>query len=242
MSGNADKEITVFSKEGKLYQIEYAFNAVKNAGFTSLAVRGKDSVVAITQKKVPDKSIVPSSVTHLFKVTDKIGALFTGSLPDSRNLLVRMRQYAGDYRGDYGYEIPVHILADKVAEFAQLYTQQAYMRPLCCITLLFGIDEEKGPQLFKIDPAGYYVGYKATAAGEKEQSATNQLEREFKKKSDFSRDDAVRIAVKALQNTLSMEFRNTDIEIGIASVEDDYVKFLTPEEIEKELVRIGEID
>ena len=143
MSGNADKEITVFSKEGKLYQIEYAFNAVKNAGFTSLAVRGKDSVVAITQKKVPDKSIVPSSVTHLFKVTDKIGALFTGSLPDSRNLLVRMRQYAGDYRGDYGYEIPVHILADKVAEFAQLYTQQAYMRPLCCITMLFGIDEEK---------------------------------------------------------------------------------------------------
>ena len=191
MSGNADKEITVFSKEGKLYQIEYAFNAVKNAGFTSLAVRGKDSVVAITQKKVPD---------------------------------------------------PVHILADKVAEFAQLYTQQAYMRPLCCITMLFGIDEEKGPQLFKIDPAGYYVGYKATAAGEKEQSATNQLEREFKKKSDFSRDDAVRIAVKALQNTLSMEFRSTDIEIGIASVEDDYVKFLTPEEIEKELTRIGEID
>ena len=153
-----------------------------------------------------------------------------------------MRQYAGDYRGDYGYEIPVHILADKVAEFAQLYTQQAYMRPLCCITMLFGIDEEKGPQLFKIDPAGYYVGYKATAAGEKEQSATNQLEREFKKKSDFSRDDAVRIAVKALQNTLSMEFRSTDIEIGIASVEDDYVKFLTPEEIEKELTRIGEID
>ena len=153
-----------------------------------------------------------------------------------------MRQYAGDYRGDYGYEIPVHILADKVAEFAQLYTQQAYMRPLCCITMLFGVDEEKGPQLFKIDPAGYYVGYKATAAGEKEQSATNQLEREFKKKSDFSRDDAVRIAVKALQNTLSMEFRSTDIEIGIASVEDDYVKFLTPEEIEKELTRIGEID
>ena len=108
--------------------------------------------------------------------------------------------------------------------------------------MLFGIDEEKGPQLFKIDPAGYYVGYKATAAGEKEQSATNQLEREFKKKSDFSRDDAVRIAVKALQNTLSMEFRATDIEIGIASVEDDYVKFLSNDEIEKELTRIGEID
>ena len=63
MKVSADKEITVFSKEGKLHQIEYSFNAVKNAGFTSLAVRGKDCVVAVTQKKVPDKSIVPSSDT-----------------------------------------------------------------------------------------------------------------------------------------------------------------------------------
>ena len=242
MSSTADKEITVFSKEGKLYQIEYSFNAVKNSGFTSLAVRGDDCVVAITQKKVPDKSIVPSSATHLFKVTDKIAALFTGSLPDSRNILVRMRQFASDYRNDFGYEIPIHILADKLAEFAQLYTQEAYMRPLCVITMLFGIDDEKGPQLFKVDPAGYYVGYKATAAGEKEQSATNQLEREFKKKSNFNKDETLKIAVKALQNTLSMEFRSTDIEIGIATKDDTYVKFLTPEEIEKELTRIGEID
>ena len=117
-----DKEITVFSREGKLYQIEYAFNAVKNSGFTSLGIRGKDSVVAITQKKVPDKSIVPSSVTHMFKVTERIGALFTGSLPDSRNLLVRMRQFAGDFRGDFGYEIPIHILADKLLQLIHRYS------------------------------------------------------------------------------------------------------------------------
>lgn len=239
---SADKEITVFSKDGKLFQIEYSFNAVKNSSFTSLAVRGDDAVVAITQKKVPDKSIVPSSVTHIFKVTEKIGVLFTGSLPDSRNLLVRMRQFAGDYRQDFGYEIPIHILADKVAEFAQLYTQQAYMRPLCCVTMIFAIDDEKGPQLFKVDPAGYYVGYKATAAGEKEQGATNQLEREFKKKSTLSRDEAVKVAVKALQNTLSMEFRSTDIEIAIATKNEPNIKIMTPKEIEAELTRIGEID
>ena len=239
---SADKEITVFSKDGKLFQIEYSFNAVKNSSFTSLAVRGDDAVVAITQKKVPDKSIVPSSVTHIFKVTEKIGVLFTGSLPDSRNLLVRMRQFAGDYRQDFGYEIPIHILADKVAEFAQLYTQQAYMRPLCCVTMIFAIDDEKGPQLFKVDPAGYYVGYKATAAGEKEQGATNQLEREFKKKSKLSRDEAVKVAVKALQNTLSMEFRSTDIEIAIATKTEPNIKIMTSKEIEAELTRIGEID
>ena len=163
-------------------------------------------------------------------------------MPDSRNLLVRMRQFAGDYYSDYGYEIPVHILADKVAEFEQLYTQQAYMRPLCCISIIFSIDDERGPQIFKVDPAGHYVGYKATAAGEKEQGVTNQLEREIKKKSELKRDECMRVAVKALQNTLSMEFRNTDIEIGIVTVEDPHVHFLTPEEIQVELNKVGETD
>jgi 20S proteasome subunit alpha 1 len=64
---------------------EYSFNAVKNSGFTSIGVRGKDSAVVITQKKIPDKSIVPSSVTHIYKITEKIGALFTGSLRKIKN-------------------------------------------------------------------------------------------------------------------------------------------------------------
>jgi 20S proteasome subunit alpha 1 len=153
-----------------------------------------------------------------------------------------MRQFAGDYRYDYGYEIPIHILADKVAEIAQLYTQQAYMRPLCAVTLLFTYDDEKGPQLFKIDPAGHFMGYKATATGEKEQSATNHLEREFKKKPDLSTDEAIKVAIKTLQNTLSTEFRNTDIEIALVTSEETDVKVLTPEEIERELAKIGESD
>jgi 20S proteasome subunit alpha 1 len=185
---------------------------------------------------------VPSSVTHIFKITEKIGVLFTGSLPDSRNLLIRMRQFAGDYRYEYGYEIPINVLGEKVSELAQMYTQHAYMRPLCVVSMLFTMDDERGPQLFKIDPAGHFVGYKATASGEKEQSATNQLEREFKKKSDHSIDEAIRAAIKALQTTLSTEFRNTDIEIALVSTESPKVQILSPEDIERELAKVGESD
>lgn len=153
-----------------------------------------------------------------------------------------MRQFAGDYRYDFGYEIPIHILADKVGDFAQSYSQMVYMRPLCVVTMLFGIDDEKGPQLFKIDPAGYFVGYKGTAAGEKEQSATNQLEREFKKKGALTRDEAVKVAIKSLQNTLSMEFRGSDIELAIVTQEDTNLKILSIEDIDKELLKISESD
>ena len=153
-----------------------------------------------------------------------------------------MRQFSGDYRYDYGYEIPINVLAEKVSEVAQVYTQQAYMRPLCAVTILFTIDEEKGPQLFKIDPAGHYMGYKAAASGEKEQSATNHLEREFKKKKELSTDEAIKAAIKTLQTTLSAEFRATDIELAIVTTEDTDVHILSPEEIERELAKVGESD
>lgn len=153
-----------------------------------------------------------------------------------------MRQFAGDYRMDYGYEIPINVIAEKLAEVAQLYTQHAYMRPLCAVTLLFTFDDEKGPQLFKIDPAGHFMGYKATATGEKEQSATNHLEREFKKKVELSVDDNIKVAIKTLQTTLSTEFRSTDIEIAIVTNDETSVKILSPDEIEKELAKVGESD
>jgi 20S proteasome subunit alpha 1 len=153
-----------------------------------------------------------------------------------------MRQFAFDFRKDYGYDIPIHVVAEKLGEVAQEYTQKAYMRPLCVVSLLFTIDDEGKAQLFKIDPAGHFMGYKAAATGEKEQSATNHLEREFKKKPDLTYDETMRIAIKTLQNTLSAEFRSTDIEIGVVSVDQREVKVLTPEEIEIELTRIGESD
>lgn len=113
-----------------------------------------------------------------------------------------MRQHAGDFRNDYGYDIPVHVLAEKIGELCQVYTQHAYMRPLCCVTILFTIDDENGPQLFKVDPAGHFMGYKATATGEKEQSANNNLEREFKRKNKLSIDETIKTAIKTLQNVI----------------------------------------
>ena len=52
----------------------------------------------------------------------------------------------------------------------------------------------------------------------------------------------MKVAVKALQNTLSMEFRSTDIEIGMVTTQDPHVHFLTPDEIQVELNKVGESD
>lgn len=58
--------------------------------------------------------------------------------------------------------MPVDVLARVLADQAQVHTQHAYMRPLGVIATIIGVDEERGPQLFKVDPAGYFVGYKVS--------------------------------------------------------------------------------
>jgi 20S proteasome alpha/beta subunit len=106
-----DRHITIFSPEGRLYQVEYAFKAVKSAGVTSIGVRGKDSVCVVTQKKVPDKLLDHTSVTHLFPITKYIGLLATGLTADARSLVYQARNEAAEFRFKWGYEMPVDVLA-----------------------------------------------------------------------------------------------------------------------------------
>jgi 20S proteasome subunit alpha 1 len=226
-----------------LFQVEYAFKAVRTSGATSIGVRGKDCVCFVTQKKVPDKLIDPSSVTKIFKITKHIGILVTGLPADARSIVQHARQSAAEFRFQFGYEVPVDFLAKKIADKAQVYTQHAYMRPLGVITMLMAADEELGPQLFKVDPAGYFVGYKATSVGTKETEATNFLEKKFKQNPQLSYDETITTAIGALQNVLSDDFKATEVEVGVVRADGERAfKVLSVEEIEHYLTLISERD
>lgn len=243
MSGAGyDRHITIFSPEGRLYQIEYAFKAARAPGLTSVAVRGSDSAVVVTQKKVPDKLLDPTSITHVFKITEKIGCVMTGLITDSKAQVQRARQEASEFRFKYGYDIPVAHLAKRVADINQVYTQHAQMRTLGCHMILVSVDDEKGPQVYKVDPAGHYYGYKATAAGVKEQEAVNFLEKQFKDgESKRSTDDTVQLAIECLQTVLSADFKAQEIEVAVVQEGQKFTK-LTDEQVEVHLTAIAEKD
>lgn len=234
-----DRHLTIFSPEGRLYQVEYAFKAINAAGITAVAVRGRDTVVVATQKKLPDKLIDASTVTHIFAITPEIGCVVTGRTADARAQVQRARSEAAEFKYKYGYPITAYLLAKRLANVNQVYTQKAAMRPLGIAMILIGLDTEAGyaPQIFKLDPAGHYVGYRATASGAKQNEATSFLEKQFKRapgasvagasapdaalleaehvSSALSRDDVLDMAVHTLNTVLAQELKPSEIEIGI---------------------------
>lgn len=236
------KFLSIFSPEGKLHQIENTYNAVKNFGLTTVAIRGTDSVVVCTQKnKSQGKLIVKDSISNIFKITDTIGVIVTGSITDAKSLITYYRMKAAEFRFKNGYHIPVKVLAQIASERNQLATQFVGLRSMRCIFTFVGIDEEKGPQVFKVDPSGHWLGYKAIAAGTKDQDAINYLEKQYKKKvGGWSNEEAVQTAIMCLQNVISTDFKSDELEIGIATTDDINFRKLTEEEIEAHLNAIAD--
>jgi 20S proteasome subunit alpha 1 len=249
-SAGYDRHISVFSPEGRLYQVEYALKASKSLGLNIVGVRGKNSVAVAAQKSHPEKLADDSYQTSIYQISGSLGMAVSGILPDGFALVQRARQIAAKFQDKNGYPIPASHLATKIADMEQLYTQHAYMRPYASTAVIFGIEDGEAASdahsrgcLFKVDPSGHYSGFRAVAVGAKEQEATNLLEK--KMQATFGRaehpESVVQDALETLQTVLGGIVRSKDVEVMLLD-QGGVMRRLTEEEIEETLVAIAEKD
>ena len=209
-----DRGITVFSPDGRLFQVEYAREAVKK-GSTTIGLKYKGGVALIVDKRSMSKLLEPKSTEKIHDVDDYIGCATSGLVADARVLVDEARKQAQIHRVNYGENISVEMLVKKVCDYKQQFTQYGGARPFGTALLVAGTDD-LGVHLFETDPSGALVAYKATGIGSGRPAVMDLFEKEYKE--DMSYNAAIKLGLKALETAIEEKPNAETVEIGVADV------------------------
>ena len=206
-----DRAITVFSPDGRLYQVEYAREAVKR-GTTAVGIKAKDGVVLIVDKRVSSKLLEASSIEKIFKIDEHIGVASSGLVGDARALVDRARVECQINRVSYDEPIEVEALSKKLCDHMQTLTQYGGIRPYGTALLIAGVSDGE-VRLFETDPSGTLLEYKATGIGIGRPAAMKVFEEEYNPETEIK--DAIMLGLKALHSATEGKFDVDQVEIGV---------------------------
>ncbi|MGC8982381.1 MAG: archaeal proteasome endopeptidase complex subunit alpha [Desulfurococcaceae archaeon] len=240
MAAAYDRAITIFSPDGRVYQVEYAFEAVRR-GWTTIGLKTKTTALVAAEKRKISPLSDESTIQKVFKIDDHIGASYAGMAGDGRVLINYAIQQALLHRFYYDELIPVEYVTKLVCDIKQMYTQHAGVRPFGVSIIFAGVDEG-GTQLFMTEPSGRYLGYYATAIGEKASQVLEFLEKNYSY--DLDVKSSIKLAIQAIIGIVESKPYENFIELGYADIYSKKFRILKPEEIReyiKELVSEGKI-
>jgi len=228
-----DRAITVFSPDGRLFQVEYAREAVKR-GTTAVGVKFKDGAVLAIDKRIASKLVDAASIEKIFQIDEHIGCATSGLVADARVLVDRARIEAQINRLYYDEKISVESLVKRICDFKQTYTQYGGVRPFGTALLVAGVDDVD-IHLFETDPSGALMAYRAGAIGEGRNNALTLFESKYKDGMDM--DNAVTLSVEALSQSTEEELTSKTVEVGVVKRDENFRK-LPPDDVQKYLNNI----
>ena len=229
-----DMAITQFSPEGRLFQVEYAIEAVRR-GTTSIVCRNSNSVVFTVEKKSSELQEVIGS-EKIFKIDDHIGVAIAGLTADARVLVDRARVQAQVNILNYDEKISVKDSTLNICEYLQLFTQNAGVRPFGVSFLIAGIDSDGQASLYLTDPSGAMWGYKAFAIGSGATEARAYLEENYKE--DISDEDLKLLPLRTLKELMGENLSKDTCDVAFIMKDDLKFKLLNDQEKEELLAKI----
>ena len=188
-----DRAITVFSPDGRLYQVEYAIETVRK-GTIAVGIKCKQGIIIAVEEK-SKKLQISDTAQKIFQIDDHVGVAAAGYIPDARSQVDNARFFSQSNQMIYDEPVQVETIAKHLADQSQQYTQYAGVRPFG-VALIIGGVVNKTPELFLTDPSGTYISYDAISIGSGSDKVSDFLEKNYK--DDLTLDDAAILAAAAI--------------------------------------------
>lgn len=221
-----DRAITVFSPDGRLFQVEYARVAVTR-GNTTAGLKFKNGIVLMADKKIGSRLVETSSIEKIFQIDEHVGCATSGLVADARVLVDYARLVSQINKVTYAERMGIDLLVKRICDFKQNYTQYGGVRPFGTALLVGGVDDA-GIHLYETDPSGALVSYKAGSIGAGRNTVMEMFEEKFQ--DGMAQDDAVGLGLEALQKASEEKLDAKAIEVGLV-VEGQKFRRFAEEEI-----------
>jgi proteasome alpha subunit len=228
-SAGYDRAITIFSPDGRLYQVEYALETVRR-GSLAVGIQTSGGIVLAVEEKGRKLQSVDSAI-KMFQIDDHVGAVGAGYIPDARVQVDSARVLAQSNRLIYDEPVDVEAIAKRIADMNQQYTQYAGVRPFGVSLIIAGVDENSGPVVFLADPTGTYSGFHAIAIGQGSDQVNDYLEKNYA--GDISLDSAVTLAIECIYLVSEDKAGTAHIKVAVVEAESKKWRRLTEQEIGK---------
>jgi proteasome alpha subunit len=192
-------------------------------------VKSSEGIVLVVDKRPTSILVEPKSIEKIFQIDEHIGAATSGLVADARNLIEKARLESQINKITYNEPIPVEMLAKKICDLKQMYTQHGGVRPFGSALIIGGVNDI-GARLFETDPSGALIEYKATAIGAGRAIAMEVFEKNYN--ADMKLSEATELALDAIYEATEGKTTKESVEIAVVEEKNKKYRKLTEDEIE----------
>jgi len=229
-----DRAITVFSPDGRLFQVEYAREAVRR-GATTAGVVYSNGVVLIADRRIPNPRLAEaSSLEKIHQIDENIACATAGLVADARVLVDYARLAAQINRVTYAEPMSVEMLVRRICDYKQQYTQFGGVRPFGTALLVGGYDDS-GVHLFETEPSGSLTSFRAASTGGNKGPVMELFEQKYR--ANLDRDSAILLALEGLRAGLEENGTLAQVEVCTVQVGEGMNR-LGPDEIQRYAQRL----